>query len=92
MMQLNALLQDAHANEYSGPRECPIVITFRLSGPAPRMCDSTENENEAWQLLERADVQHVSITKKTACLETESDPLPIQEHRFPFHRRYSKTK
>jgi hypothetical protein len=81
----------ASVNAYSGPRECPIIITFRLTGPGDRECDSTNDIKKPPPPSERIDLQHVLITAENICLYVIRDPSPMREHHFFFHRWYSKS-
>jgi hypothetical protein len=93
-----AMLQDTtrmyfkglRANPYTGPRECPMVVSFNLVGASGIECGSgNENKPPATPLL-RTDLQHVSITRERGCFNTTSDPAGHIIHHFLFLRWQSK--
>lgn len=47
------------ANEYEGPRECPIVVTFNMIAGDKPVCSYEEAESPGFA---RSDTQHVTIT------------------------------
>jgi hypothetical protein len=58
-------VQGWHANEYSGPRTCPIVISFRLR----RQGETTTPP------IVRQDLQHVALTEPAARGQASSDSI-----------------
>jgi len=63
------------ANPYSGPRQCPIVVTFHLeAGPATCSTDL----GTYIPRFQRLDLQHVSLTVKPACLYSQPAVIAAQ--------------
>jgi TonB family protein len=52
-------VKDWRANEYSGPRECPIVVSFNVIESAGPVCAPQESGPDKFV---RSDTQHVSIS------------------------------
>ena len=57
------------ADPYTGPRECPIVVEFRMIG-ASVACDSHADTSGNKSAVWRFDLQHASISADTPCLNT----------------------
>lgn len=66
------------ANEYSGPRECPIVLNFQLSYGAD-MCDIPPEPPVPY---ERIDPQHVTVRGRMVAL---CDPGAVITRKHRFH-------
>jgi hypothetical protein len=58
-------VQGWHANEYTGPRTCPIVVGFRLH----RQGDTTTPP------VVRQDLQHVTLTEPAALVQASSGSI-----------------
>jgi hypothetical protein len=70
-------VQGWKANAYTGPRECPVVIGFRI------ITDQTvENSSEAH--TRRADLQHVEISTGVVCLCDPGADIEKRRKRFLF--------
>jgi hypothetical protein len=57
------------ANEFSGPRQCPVVITFRIVGESVE-CGTPSRINDQLGIVPefvRTDPQHVVTTYKASC-------------------------
>ena len=74
-------VQGWHANEYTGPRTCPIVVSFRLH----RQGDTTTPP------VVRQDLQHVTLTEPAALVQAslasdnrdaENNQTPLPSVRF----------
>jgi hypothetical protein len=85
-----SFLKDAQANEYSGPRECPLVVTFHLVGPTDRECSASDEQKPAPATPEIIDPQHISISRQDSCISVDRDPSPFLIHHFLFLHWYSK--
>jgi hypothetical protein len=85
-----AFVKNAKANEYSGPRECPVVISFYLTGPTARECDPTDEKMPVPPQPENTDPQHISISRKNVCVTVERDPSSFLIHHFLFLHWSSK--
>jgi hypothetical protein len=80
------------ANGYSGPRECPIVVTFRFVGAPSAECGTPEDESQQpSQPTRRVDLQHFTIGSHNPCFTVIRDPAPMRAHNFLGHRWYSKS-
>jgi hypothetical protein len=57
------------ANEYSGPRQCPIVVTFRVVGESVECGTPSRINDQLGPIREfvRTDLQHVVTTYKAGC-------------------------
>jgi hypothetical protein len=66
------------ANEYSGPRECPIVLNFQLSYGA----DTCDTPPEPAVPYERIDPQHVTVRGRMVAL---CDPGAVITRKHRFH-------
>jgi hypothetical protein len=66
------------ANTSDGSRQCPIVITFRLTGPTDKECGSDDDKPLPSYPSKRTDVQHVSIARENICIRTIRDIAPIK--------------
>ena len=52
------------ANGYTGPRECPIVVSFKMIEDDKSICTAKE---DGLLKLARSDVQHVSVAVHSLC-------------------------
>ena len=70
------------ANPYSGPRECAIVITFRLIGLSVE-CGSPEDDLRVdVPSVQQVDAQHFTFTLRNSCVTITRDPAGKKIHRF----------
>lgn len=72
------------AVSFSGPRECPVVVSFALTGPADRECGPNEEQAAKSPLVQRIDPQHVSVSAENSCLSFTHDPSGKHVHRIHF--------
>lgn len=80
------------ANEFTGPRECPIAVTFSFVGAPSAECGPPEDESQQpAQSLHRVDLQHFVITSHNPCFVVTRDPAGHRVHNFLGHRWYSKS-
>lgn len=63
-------VKSLRANSYTGPRQCPIVVTFHMQG-GPRSCDAPTDQGTYIPRFEHIDLQHVALTVKPACLYSQ---------------------
>jgi TonB family protein len=73
-----SFVQGWRANEYTGPRECPVAITFRVEG-IPKGCDDIHYKSKP-PFVVRDDVQHVTIVSPALCVNV--DAVGKRGHRF----------
>ena len=80
------------ANEYTGPREYPIAVTFSFAGAPSAECGTPEDESQHPSSPARqVDVQHFVITSHNPCFVVMRDPAALRVHNFLGHRWYSKS-
>ena len=80
------------ANAYTGPRECPIAVTFSLAGAPSAECGTPEDESQHPSAPPlRVDAQHFVITSHSPCFTVMRDPAGHRVHSFLGHRWYSKS-
>ncbi|SFR97987.1 TonB protein C-terminal [Granulicella pectinivorans] len=76
MLRANSLtyVQGLRANEYSGPRQCPIVITFRIVGESVECGTPARINDQLGPIPEfvRTDLQHVVATQKAGCFISQA--------------------
>jgi len=65
-----SFVQGWRANVYTGPRECPVAITFRVEG-IPKGCDDIHYESKP-PFAVRDDIQHVTIVSPAPCLSVDA--------------------
>ena len=65
-----AFVRAFRANPYPGSRECPIAITFRLTGMPNRECSPQGEKPAAAPVVESSDPQHYAITHNLPCVVT----------------------
>jgi len=61
------------ANSSTGPRECPVAVTFRVVGVAAECGSKDDHSNIPVDSFQRIDVQHVVITRGVGCIYTQAD-------------------
>lgn len=76
MLQGSAIDYIRHwqANASTGPRECPIAVTFRMVGVAAECGSKDDHSNISLDSFQRLDLQHVVITRGVSCFVTMADP------------------
>jgi hypothetical protein len=80
------------ANDYTGPRECPIAVTFSFVGAQSAECGTSEDESQqSAPPAQRLDLQHFVITSHNPCFVVMRDPAGRKIHNFLGHRWYSKS-
>ena len=67
------------ANPYTGPRQCPIIVTFGMEGE-PVECAS--DELASIPHVQHIDLQHTFLTVKSACFTVMRDPASKKIHKF----------
>ena len=93
MLRASALdfVKSWRANAYTGPRECPIAVTFDFIGAPSAECGTPGDESQKpVSPPHRIDVQHFVITSNNLCFNVMRDPAPLRAHNFLGHRWYSK--
>lgn len=75
MLQGSAIDYIRHwqANASTGPRECPIAVTFRMVGVAAECGSKDDHSNISLDSFQRLDLQHVVITRGVSCFVTMAD-------------------
>ncbi|HTV09316.1 MAG TPA: energy transducer TonB [Candidatus Aquilonibacter sp.] len=94
MLQAAALdfVKSWRANEYTGPRECPIAVAFNFAGAPSGECGTPEDKSGSpTPPPQRVDLQHYVIASRNLCFNTERDPAGHRIHNFLGHRWYSKS-
>jgi len=66
------------ANTYSGPRMCPIVITYQLTEGS---CEDHARKNDSFQ---REDVQHLTVYSEAGMICDPAATITKRRHRFIF--------
>lgn len=68
-----AFVRGLRADTYTGPRECPIVITFRIVGIAAE-CGTKEDKSQQPPIpMEHPDMQHFVVTSRAGCITVMYD-------------------
>jgi hypothetical protein len=63
------------ANSSTGPRECPVAVTFRMVGVEAECGSKDDRSNISLDSFQRLDLQHVVITRGVNCYVTMADPI-----------------
>jgi TonB family protein len=63
------------ANSSTGPRECPVAVTFRMVGVQAECGSKDDHSNISLDSFQRLDLQHVVITRGVSCFVTMADPI-----------------
>jgi Gram-negative bacterial TonB protein C-terminal len=84
-------VQHWQVNPYTGPRECPVAMQYRLTGPVGRECDASDTTDKPYPVQsERLDPQHYRLTAENGCVTVMRDPAPLKVHSFFGYHWYSK--
>jgi TonB family protein len=92
MLQREAFdfVKNWRVNEYSGSRECPIVVSFDFIGGPSAECGTPDDESQQISTPpQRIDLQHFVITSHNPCFVVMRDPAGLPVHNFLGHRWYS---
>ena len=68
------------ANEYTGPRECPIVVSFKFVEAGSIDKEVRSNQQAALSKITRSDLQHVTITTHPVVLYSEETQIKTAKH------------
>ena len=71
-------VKSMHANEYTGPRTCPIVVVYKLSEGS---CDYHSRKED---FVEITDTQYLVIHGESAMLCDPAADIVKRKHRFLF--------
>ena len=71
-------VKSMHANEYSGPRTCPIVIVYQLSQGS---CDDHSRKDDS---VQKVDIQHSIIRGEPGMFCDPAATVTKHKHRFLF--------
>ena len=78
------------ANATTGVRNCPVVVTYKLTGTSVE-CGTPEDRSAEPPIAARIDVQHVTLSAPAPCFIVTRDPAPWRVHHFLWHTWYSKS-
>ena len=59
------------ANSFTGPRECPVSVTYRVVGVEAECGSKDDHSKLPIDSFKRIDVQHVVITRGVGCYTTQ---------------------
>ncbi len=75
MLQTAAIsyVSGLRANRYSGPRQCPIAVAFRVEGESVECGSTTQTASKPQPVLgfRRIDLQHVTIAVPALCFYSQ---------------------